>query len=136
MARTSELVRELAILVVMQALTATAHAQSPAPDLGIERPQVFVLADTSGNQCLELAEVAAVMAWRFAALDRNRDQALDESELQNPEQGRFTKLDTDGNGKLDFGEVMVGKTSDFRAADADRSGCLAIGEVVDYDTRR
>ena len=99
-----------------------AWAESAPPDLGIERPQVFVLADTNGNECVELAEIATAMAWRFAALDRNHDPLLTRDELHDPDPGQFAKVDANGDGQLDFAEVMAAKANDVRAADGDGSG--------------
>ena len=53
-----------------------------AQDVAQERRQAFVLADVNGDGCLQLAEVAREMAWRFAALDRDRDEALTRDELE------------------------------------------------------
>ena len=79
--------------------------------------QAFVLADTNHDNCLQLAEVAAVMARRFAALDLDRDQLLTKDELPDDLASHLARLDTDGDGKLTFIEVMAGKEADFKAAD-------------------
>ena len=110
-----------------------ARAQTNMPDLGVERTQMFVLADTNGNECLELAEIAAAMALRFAALDRNHDRLLSRDELHDPDPGRFAKVDANGDGQLDFAEVMAAKADDVRAADRDGSGCISVVELEQFD---
>ena len=120
-------------LALLVSRGSAAPAQTAPPDLGIERSQAFVLADTNGNECLELAEIAAAMAWRFAALDRNHDRLLTRDELHDPDPGRFAKVDANGDGQLDFAEVMAAKTDDFRAADSDGSGCVSVVEVERFD---
>ena len=57
------------------ALLAMASGAAQAQDRPTERRQAFVLADVNGDGCLQLAEVAREMAWRFAALDADRDRA-------------------------------------------------------------
>jgi hypothetical protein len=119
------------------AISATpATAQTSASDLGIERHQAFALADTNGDNCLQLQELARDMAWRFAALDTNRDGALEASELIDPPPGRFAALDADHDGRLTFLEVMTVKTADFRRADRNGRGCLAVDDVVAFDLER
>ena len=54
-----------------------AQAQDPAA----ERRQAFVLVDVNGDGCLQLAELAREMAWRFAALDADRDGLPPRDEL-------------------------------------------------------
>jgi AraC-like DNA-binding protein len=119
--------------LALAACAAPAAAQTRAGDLGIERPQAFALADTNGDNCLQLQELARDMAWRFAALDTNRDRVLEASELIDPPPGRFVALDANHDGRLTFMEVMTAKTSDFRAADRNGRGCLAIDDVVAVD---
>jgi len=119
--------------LALAACAAPAAAQTGAGDLGIERPQAFALADTNGDNCLQLQELARDMAWRFAALDTNRDRVLEASELIDPPPGRFVALDANHDGRLTFMEVMTAKTSDFRAADRNGRGCLAIDDVVAVD---
>jgi len=120
----------------LAACAAPAAAQPQANDLGIERPQAFVLADTNGDNCLQLQELARDMAWRFAALDTNRDRVLEASELIDPPPGRFAELDVNHDGRLTFLEVMTVKTADFRRADRGGRGCLAIDDVVAFDLER
>jgi hypothetical protein len=122
--------------LVLAVGAAPAAAQTAATDLGIERPQAFALADTNGDNCLQLQELARDMAWRFAALDTNRDRVLEESELIEPPPGRFAALDTNHDGKLTFLEVMTAKAADFRHADRSGRGCLAIDDVVAFDQER
>ena len=65
-------VRLAAGLGLALAVCATpAAAQTGTSDLGIERHQAFALADTNGDNCLQLQELARDMAWRFAALARH-----------------------------------------------------------------
>ena len=53
-----------------------------AQDAATERRQAFVLADVNGDGCLQLAELAREMVWRFAALDtRSRPAARERDEL-------------------------------------------------------
>ena len=122
-----------AALTVLVLAAPAAVARPAAPDLGIEQQQAFVLADTNGNNCLELAEVAAVMARRFAALDRDRDQMLSKAELPDDLVEHLARLDGEGDGKLTFLEVMTAKTEDFKRADRNGDGCIAIDEVVLFD---
>jgi len=122
--------------LALAACAAPAAAQTQANDLGIERPQAFALADTNGDNCLQLQELARDMAWRFAALDTNRDRVLEASELIDPPPGRFAALDVNHDGRLTFLEVMTVKTADFRRADRGGRGCLAIDDVVAFDLER
>ena len=122
-----------ALFLAIPAASGAAAARPAAPNLGIEQQQAFVLADTNHDNCLQLTEVAAVMASRFAALDRDRDQRLSAAELPADMAQHLARLDADGDGQLTFIEVMTAKEADFTAADRNGDGCIAIDELVVFD---
>ena len=122
-----------ALFLAIPAASGAAAARPAAPNLGIEQQQAFVLADTNHDNCLQLAEVAAVMASRFAALDRDRDQRLSAAELPADMAQHLARLDANGDGQLTFIEVMTAKEADFTAADRNGDGCIAIDELVVFD---
>ena len=104
-----------------------------AQDAATERRQAFVLADVNGDGCLQLAEVAREMAWRFAALDTDHDQRLARDELVIADDARFVRIDRDGDGKLSFLEVMELKQADLAKADHTGRGCVLVDEVTAFD---
>lgn len=114
--------------------TSAVLAQTPPPGETIEdRRQAFLLADTNGDGCLQLPELAHAMAVRFAALDRNRDGFLTKDELAEHDPAQFAKVDRNGDGKLSFLEIMEVKEVDFAKADKTKRGCLVVDEVIEFD---
>jgi Ca2+-binding EF-hand superfamily protein len=87
--------------------------------------------DKDHDGTLDLAEVKAAAAAKFASLDADNDGTLDKKEAAagHISASAFAKADTDKDGTIDKAEYLQLVTERFKAADPDNDGTVSADEL-------
>jgi hypothetical protein len=121
----------IGLLVISFALGGSSMLASAMNKATKERSLVVSMIDTTGNNgTLNLKDVAAAAATKFAHLDVNHDGVLDARELAGIVTRReFISADHDHDGTISKAEYLALAKKMFVAADVDHDGTLDVDDL-------